>query len=773
MGQTIKTWLARSIPRGNQLSEESWERRHVAIVILLWAHVVALPWVGLATGSTLLHSLTEASIVAVFALGASIKRLSAPTRSVFTTIGLITSSAVLTHFSGGLIEMHFHFFIMVAVITLYQSWLPFAFAIGYVLVHHGLAGALDPTSVFNHPEAITHPWRWATVHAIFIAGESLACLTAWRLNELALENERATSHALERANHDLAEAQELASIGSWEWDMGANTVRWSEELYRILGVDPVTFSPSVEAFMDFVHPDDRLHLTVLLDSVRNGAETLETDLRIVRLDRSERIVRAMGSLAPDRTSSSGGTRMVGTCQDVTEQKHLEDEIEYKAFHDPLTGLANRGLFKDRLAHSVKRRNADGVAVIFLDLDDFKSVNDRLGHGAGDRLLTQVARTLESLVRESDTIARFGGDEFAILVDDDGSRAAVGVAQRIVSAFSQPVAIEDGEVTVQPSMGVAFADGNTSPDDLLRDADIAMYVVKAEGKGGFEVCSSEMRQTVLHRLEMKTELEAAIENQEFTLHFQPVVCLDSTEVIALEALVRWEHPRWGLVSPGEFIPLAEETGLIVPLGTWVLNEATKQARQLQDSSGRRFKINVNLSARQLREQDVVSVVQQALLSSGIRPSDLTLEVTETVLMQSVEFSQKAIADLRKTGVQIAIDDFGTGYSSLSYLHKFPIDVLKIDRAFVVGAGEGRGEEALARAVIELAASLDMETVAEGIETHAQWNKMIELGCKRGQGFLFSRPLPHGEIEQWLRHQPKASPAELAVASANNLALRLKY
>ena len=761
MGQSVKGWLARSIPRGNQLSQASWERRHKAIVILLWAHVALLPFVGVATGSTLIHSALEGLAVAVLATGASMKKISAPTRSVFSTLGLMTSSAVLTHFSGGLIEMHFHFFIMVAVITLYQSWLPFVCAIGYVLVHHGLAGALDPTSVFNHPAAIDHPWKWASVHTLFIAGESLACLTAWRLNELALENEKATSSKLERANQDLAEAQELASIGSWEWDMEKETVRWSDELYRILGVEPATFTPSVEAFMDFVHPEDRLQLTVLLNSAREGAETIESDIRIVLLDGSERVVRAMGYRSSDRRSNRPGKRMVGTCQDVTEQKRLEEEIEYKAFHDPLTGLANRGLFRDRLAHSIKRRDPNSAAVIFLDIDDFKAVNDRLGHGAGDRVLVKIARILETMVRDSDTVARFGGDEFAILVEDDGSRAAVGVAQRIVQAFSHPISVEDGEAAILPSMGIAFADKSTTPDDLMRDADIAMNVVKAEHKGGFEVCSSEMRRSVLHRLEMKTELQQAIENNEFTLHFQPVVSLDNRSVTSLEALVRWEHPRWGLVSPGEFIPLAEETGLIVPLGTWVLQEATRMAHRLQTETGRDFKINVNLSARQLREEDIVSVVQQALLASGMKPSDLTLEVTETVLM-AFETSQTAIAELRKTGVQIAIDDFGTGYSSLSYLHKFPIDILKIDRAFVMGAVEGREEETLANTVIKLAASLRMGTVAEGIETTEQLEKMIELGCNTGQGFLFAKPLPFDEIKPWLMEQPVNAPDEKPAA-----------
>ena len=742
----VLAWLVRSVPRGNCLSPESWERRHTAIVALLWAHVLALPWLGITTGHGISHSLLETAVVAVFALGATMKNVSAPARSVLATVGLITSSAILTHFFHGLIEMHFHFFIMVAVITLYQSWLPFAFAIGYVLVHHGLAGALDPSSVFNHPSAIAHPWKWAAIHALFITGESLACLTAWRLNELALEAERATRTELEKANRDLAEAQELASIGSWEWDIDSGRLRWSEELYRIFGFDPGNFTPTLEAFMELVHPDDQLHLSALLDSARDGAQGIQTDCRIVRKDGSMRVIRATGSRSHE--VEPGVNRMVGTCQDVTEQKKLEEEIEYKAFHDPLTGLANRGLFRDRLAHALKRRSASGVAVLFIDLDDFKAVNDRLGHAIGDALLIQVSRTLESLVRTSDTIARLGGDEFAILIDDDGSHAALDVAKRIHKVFQRPVSFDAGEVTVRPSMGVAVAGEGTTPDDLLRDADIAMYAVKAENKGGFELCSPDMRQSVLRRLELKTELQRAIENEEFVLQFQPIVCLDDRKVIALEALVRWEHPHWGLVPPNDFIPLAEETGLIVPLGAWILQEATRQAKSLQEASNSEFIVNVNLSARQLREEDIVTVVQQALLASRLQPSDLTLEVTETVLMESMESSIAALGQLRDIGVKIAIDDFGTGYSSLSYLHRFPIDILKIDRAFVVGAVEGRDEEALAQAVIKLATALDLRTVAEGIETDEQLAKMIELGCNRGQGYFFARPMPFAQIHEWL-------------------------
>jgi diguanylate cyclase (GGDEF)-like protein len=438
---------------------------------------------------------------------------------------------------------------------------------------------------------------------------------------------------------------------------------------------------------------------------------------------------------------------------------LEDEIQHKAFHDPLTGLANRGLFRDRLTHAHHRRHPrDPLAVIFLDLDDFKAVNDSLGHATGDELLIAVARLLETLVRPSDTIARFGGDEFAILVDDtDNETAAIAVAKRIGGALRQTLSLESGEVTVRASIGIAIEDELSSPDDLLRDADIAMYAVKDQDKDGYEVCDDDMRTNALRRLEVKQELKRAILDEEFVLHFQPIVKLDTQDLVAVEALVRWNHPQWGMVPPNDFIPVAEESALIVPLGEWILREATSQAKGLQETLGKRFAVSVNLSARQLEEQDIVRVVRDALDLSGLPASDLILEITETVLVGNKEETSRTLKELRDMGVQIAIDDFGTGYSSLSYLHRFPFDILKIDRAFIGGVDEGPEEAALAQAVIQLASVLNVYTVAEGIETDGQLERLKSFGCSTGQGFLFSRPLPMTELRAWFADGAERDPA----------------
>jgi diguanylate cyclase (GGDEF)-like protein/PAS domain S-box-containing protein len=733
-----------AIPRGNQLSEESWNRRHTAIVVLLWAHALAVPWLGILNGHGVLHSFLEAGAVSIFAVGATVRTLSKFTRAVLATFGLMSASAILTHFFHGLIEMHFHFFVVVAVITLYQSWLPFVSAIGYVLVHHGVAGALAPGSVYNHPSAIEHPWRWAAVHALFIAGESIACLTAWRLNETALESERSARISSERANKDLAEAQQLARIGSWEWEINTGNVWWSDELYRICGVDP-SVAPSVDTFMGLVHPDDRAEVEALLGQVEEGADELGIDCRLVRADGEVRAVNAMGSISSDES----GRRMVGTCQDITERKQLEDDIQYRAFHDTLTGLANRSLFYDRVEHGLVRRRKEGtLSVMFVDLDDFRSINDRLGHGAGDELLVAVARLLESAVRAADTIARFGGDEFGILVDDGEPGSAVKVAERIHAALQSPLELEAGEISVQASIGIAHNQKGMTADDLMRDADIALYAAKAAEKGGFEVCTAEMRTSVFKRLELANALKEAVENEEFVLHYQPLIDLESNEIAGFEALVRWEHPRLGVVPPNDFIPMAEKSGAIVPLGAWVLREAMRKTRLLQDITGRRLRMGINISARQLHDSDVVEIVQEMLEETGIDPADIVLEITETVLMSKKDSITRVLNDLRELGVKIAIDDFGTGYSSLSYLHQFPLDILKIDRTFVNASVEGVEEAAVATAIATMANALNLVVVAEGIETQAQLDKMRSLKCHSAQGYFFSKPQPMGALLEWL-------------------------
>lgn len=734
---------SRLLPTGESLPCASWVRRHRQITVLLWAHVLVMPLVGVRLGETLVHSLTETSLVVVFAAGASHSRLGHHTRAAMATLGLTSASAILTHFSGGLIEMHFHFFVMVVVISLYQSWRPFLLALVYVVGHHGIMGTIDPGSVYNHADALAHPWRWALVHGVFVFGHSAACLVAWRVNEDAYAREHTTRKALERANRDLAEAQALSSMGSWDWTPAEDSVWWSDELFRIAGLDPATATPSVEGFLDLVHPDDRPRVTEVLEHARQGWTSVEFECRLVRPDGAERMVHVLGRAVVDAEGDL--VKLLGTCQDITERKRLEQEIEHRAMHDDLTGLGNRALFLDRVEHamSVWERSAAPLTVLYLDLDNFKIVNDSLGHETGDQVLIEVAHRLAQVLRSADTVARIGGDEFAVLLESTGVQQAHLVAERVDAAIRAPLPLNGRDFAPKVSIGIAGAEADNEPAEVLRNADIAMYAAKRGGDGGSRVFSSEMLSTVVDRIELQADLKGALARDEFVLHFQPVVDLDTGELDGLEALVRWHHPERGRVSPGQFIPLAEETGLIVPLGAWVTEQAARQVQALSEQLDRPLWVSVNLSPAQL-SSDITGMVQQALDDTGLPSSSLVLEITETSLMHDSEVALPKLRALRDLGARIAVDDFGTGYSSLAYLQQLPIDILKIDRTFVAGLTQGTEQAAVAHTIVELARIFHLHTVGEGIETAQQHQALRQLGCEAGQGFHLYHPQAMEEL-----------------------------
>ena len=438
---------------------------------------------------------------------------------------------------------------------------------------------------------------------------------------------------------------------------------------------------------------------------------------------------------------------------LSERDALAAQLEHLAFHDSLTDLANRALFNDRVRHALARARRDGssLAVLFVDLDDFKVVNDSLGHGAGDRLLREVGARLRGCLREHDTVGRLGGDEFAILAEDTDLDTARMLAQRVLTALGAPFPLVGGQVTIRASIGIAL-DNQLDLDEaqLLRNADIAMYVAKSRGKGIYEVFQGSMLRSVRDRHDVHAALEGAIERRELVVHYQPIVDLHSGRVAGAEALVRWPRPDRGLVPPAEFIPLAEETGLVVELDRFVLRQACRQMAGWNADAGPLL-LHVNLSAHHLLRSDLAASVAAALGDSGLPPDCLALEITESVLMHDLELAIVRLHELKGLGVHLAIDDFGTGYSSLAYLRRFPIDALKIDKAFVDGVAGGPQESAVARAIIALAGTLHLDTVAEGVEHPEQAAALAELGCHLAQGFHFSRPVPAADLTARLADQ----------------------
>jgi diguanylate cyclase (GGDEF)-like protein/PAS domain S-box-containing protein len=446
-------------------------------------------------------------------------------------------------------------------------------------------------------------------------------------------------------------------------------------------------------------------------------------------------------------------------REIAERRELEEQLTHQAFHDPLTGLPNRTLFLDRLDFALERaRTREGeVAVLFVDLDDFQIINDSLGHEVGDQVLLAVAERLENCMLAEETLARFGGDEFAVLLEDVSDPGdAARVADRIGGALREPFVLRGREKFVTTSVGISFGGrGGERPGDLLRNADLAMYRAKARGRNRHVVFEPGMGERVLQRLELEGELRRALERKEFTLHYQPKVSLESGEIVAMEALIRWEHPTRGLVPPAQFVPVAEEIDLIAPIGRWVLTEACRQARRWH-AKFRGIpppKVCVNLSAKQFQHPAILEEVETALRESGLNPAALDLEITESILMEDAPATLATLRDLKSLGVNLAIDDFGTGYSSLSYLKRFPVDFLKVDRSLIRGIGESPKDEAMLSALVALAHSVDTRTIAEGVETEAQLARLREVECDFAQGYYFARPLPSQAAGALLAGHPR--------------------
>ena len=514
---------------------------------------------------------------------------------------------------------------------------------------------------------------------------------------------------------------------------------------------------------EYVHPDDLpLLATTFAAWATDEGVGDAVEYRVRSNDGQWRIFESIGVNLLHDPAVAG---VVVTTRDVTERRRVEEQLEHRALHDPLTELPNRALFRDRLSQATARteRTASSAAVFFIDVDRFKTINDSLGHQVGDEVLVAVGHLLAAAVRPGDTVARLGGDEFAVCCEDvDDEDAALLLADRLQRVLRLPFRIAGRELFVTVSIGIALSPPGRAadPDALLRQADTALYRAKERGRDRFELFDHAAREAGVDHFELENSLRRALDRNELTVHFQPEIRVEDGAVVGVEALVRWEHPEHGLLPPAAFIPLAEETGLIVPIGAWVLRHACREVVTWNTgvAAGRPLLLSVNLSARQLAQPDLVDVVAAALADTGLPPELLCLEITESVLMSDSNATVQTLEELKELGVQLAVDDFGTGYSSLLYLKRFPVDILKVDRSFVDGLGRDPEDSTIVAAVVRLAHSLGLQAIAEGVETPEQLAALRPVACDWAQGYHWARPLPARDLTAWL--SARASDARLA-------------
>jgi len=622
-----------------------------------------------------------------------------------------------------------------------------------------------------------------------------------RIRSAHLSQRRQAEEALRKSEASLAEAQRIAHLGHWDYDWEKDTLLWSNEIYQIFGVSKQGFSGTFEDFFRFVHPDDRGLLQQAGQALLTG-EQLSLEHRIVRPDGEVRVVQQRLHFIFDdgrvptedeaEQPNDGGAsseesearnylnyilslrgegaeeqamgkpvRVVGTVQDVTDRKALEERLKHQASHDPLTDLPNRPLFLEHLREALARdkRREGRVTVLYLDLDNFKLVNDSFGHPVGDRLLARIASRLTTCVRSQDVVARFGGDEFTFLVEDatEGADNALRVAERVVQALRAPFLLENQEVFITASIGLASSFSQKDrAEDLLSKADTAMYRAKYTSKATYYVFEPSMSVNALEQLSLTSALRRAVDRQEFAIYYQPIIEIATGRTVGMEALVRWKHPERGLLRPSEFLPLAEGSGLIIPLGQWVIDEVCRQTRLWQDQLGSSpaLRVSMNLSARELQHPMLIQCVLDGLRVHGVDPRGLELEFTENVAMIFEDVLLSTLQELKKSGVTLAIDDFGTGYSSLSHLYRLPIDALKIDGSFIEGLDDDTKARKITRATVSLGRTLDLMVVAEGVQTAEQLVYLQKLKCELAQGNYVSEPLTSEAASAWVAAQQLA-------------------
>lgn len=545
----------------------------------------------------------------------------------------------------------------------------------------------------------------------------------------------------------------------WDWNMATNGVWWNDCVHTLFGYTKAEVGPDRSWWRERVHPEDRNRIGAALHAfIETHAQFWSEEYRFRRADGSYATVIDRGSIVRDDQNQA--MRMIGSMMDITERKRAEEQIHYLSYHDALTDLPNRAHFEDRVpqALSLAQRNQQMVAVVLLDLDRFKNINDTLGHAVGDGLLRAVADRLLGRMRGSDTVARFSGDGFALLltqlsrsrdiakIAERAKGDAIEIVENILNGLKKPFEIGGLELFVTASVGISvYPHDGSDAHSLVQNASVAMSRVKESGGGGCEFYSAEMNSKSLERLALESDLRRAVEREEFFLHYQPQVDAQSGEILAVEALIRWQHPTLGLIPPLDFIRVAETNGLIVPIGEWTLKKACAEVRSWKEEGLPPIRLSVNLSARQFEQTNLLRMIDRAVADTGFEPELLEFEITESAVMKDPEQAIDTMRRLKAKGIQVAIDDFGSGYSSLSYLKRFPIDRLKIDQSFVREATTNSTDAAIITAIVTLARNLGLKVIAEGVETPEQLTILRQLGCNEIQGYLFSRPLPTDELK----------------------------
>lgn len=615
-----------------------------------------------------------------------------------------------------------------------------------VLMMTGLedADAVDRAFSVGATDFITKPIRWHLlshrVRYILRATKMVAAL--------------ATSQA------KLVEAQRLAGLTAWEWDIGRDLLSWSNQTFRDFGLESDIVS--IESFWQLVHPDDRQLVRHAFVAALKGQKSFGQDFRVLLPNGA---VKFFHCQAQTQYGSDGrATYMAGSAQDITERKRMEDEVRKLALYDPLTGLPNRLLFREELERAMLRAKRSGtmIGILFLDLDKFKRINDSLGHDNGDHLLREIAARLRHSARGEEVVARFGGDEFTMLIGplknaDEASR----VAQRIVRAFAEPVQLQGQELFASTSIGISlYPTDATDASELIKNADTAMYAAKSMGRNGYQFYDRSMNESTLAKLEFDVAMRRGLSRGEFVLHYQPRIDTRTNQVVGCEALIRWNHPVQGLILPDQFIGIAEESGFIIPMGKWVIDQACWRQRAWRDMGLPRIPIAVNLSALHFVRAEIVAEIHEALTRHGLEGRDLELEVTETVFMQDTAVSAGILGDLSAMGIKIIIDDFGVGFSSMNYLQRMPVNALKIDRSFVSQAPHNNRNGAIVKAIVAMATSLELGVIAEGVETAEEEEFLMRIGCHEMQGYWFGHPVPEKEFAQ--RHLVAERPVA-AIAS----------